>query len=91
MTKFKLTCYPESNCECKLTIEIGKMSEIQPNDKNYDPELSFGYSITVDDKKSRILGITHHGFKSRMKAQASAMLRAVSYGNGGFPLEDMLR
>jgi hypothetical protein len=88
--KLVITAYPGTNCEVTLDVRIGKMSEIAPNDKNYDPEFTYGFDIKTD-RNGIIGGMSHHGFKDRHKAQATAMLRAVSYGNGGFPLENMLR
>jgi len=89
MIELEMKCYPDSTCEANLTIKIGKMSEIAPNDKNYDPETTYAFEIRTDRKGA--MGMTHHGFTDFHKAQACAMLRAISYGNGGFPLEDMIR
>jgi len=85
MIEFKIKCYPDSNCECNLTVKIGKLSEVAPNDTNFDPETTYGFDITTD--REHVYGYSHIGFKDFYQAQKSAMLRAVSYGNGGFPLE----
>lgn len=87
MITFEIKCYPGTESETNLTVKIGTMAEIEPLDKNYDPETTYGFDITTD----RGVGFSHHGLKNRHKAQAIAMLRAVSFGNGGFPLENLLR
>lgn len=86
MLKFKMTVYPDSNCESNLTITIGTLNEIAPDQLNYDGATTFGYLIETPNG-----GESHHGFKTRSHAEAKALLRAAAYGNGGFPLDSMLR
>ena len=88
MINFELKVYPDTTCERLLSIKIGTMREIAPNDKNYDPDKCYGWEIDI---KGDGLGESYHGFSDRFAAESSAMLRAVAYGNGGFPLETMLR
>ena len=89
MIEFELKCYPKSNCEVNLKIRIGKLAEIAPNQVNYDPETTYGFDITTDRDDS--WGYSFQGSTDYFKTQAEAMLRAVAYGNGGFPLESLLR
>ena len=89
MIKFNMTGYPGSNCETELTIKIGTMREIAPDYKNYDPDNTYGFKIEVT--KGSAIGESHYGIKDSHKAQATAMLRAVAYGNGSFPLDSLLR
>jgi hypothetical protein len=88
MTIFEIKCYPGTKSETVLTIRIGTMTEIAPNDRNYfAPDLVYGYDIEANPGH----GIAHHGFKDRFDAQAAALLRAAQYGNGGFPLDSVYR
>ena len=85
MIKIEMKCYPDTTCENNLTIKIGTLAEIAPNQKNFDPDTTYGYVIETDRKGC--YGYSYHGGKDYFKTQAEAMLRAISYGNGGFPLE----
>lgn len=85
--EFRMTCYPGTESEEEITITIGTMAELAPNDLNYpDPKNTYCYFIRRAEGKEG--GISHYGFTDYFKAQASAMLHAVCYGNGGFPLEN---
>jgi len=86
--RFEIKCYPGTKSENVLTVEVGNMGEIFPEDTNYDPLRTYGYRITTSRKGTS--GFAHLGIDDMLTAEANAMLRAVSYGNGGFPLESRM-
>ncbi|GAF78262.1 unnamed protein product [marine sediment metagenome] len=87
-TRFLITTYPDTESEITIWVEVGTVGEIEPNDKNFDHNTTYAFRIRSDTKG--VTGMVHTGFKDRFRAEATAMLQAVSYGNGGFPLENML-
>jgi len=79
MTKFELKCYPQTKSERTVLVEIGEAKELGIG------RIAFGYRISSETGTFESTGLA-----SLEQAQAKAMLRAVAFGNGGFPLEHIV-
>ena len=87
MTTFNITCYPNTDSETTIKVEIATVAELSPTfaKANNISKYAYGYRITGDNGT----GHTYFGGdkESIHAVQAQALLRAASWGNGGFPLD----
>jgi hypothetical protein len=87
-TQFNITTYPgtesEQQLECSVfQDDVEQGCRTKGHDYDANPEWIFEINVV----KGSGCGQKSYGHKSPLDAQAAMMLRALAYGNGGFPLE----